>query len=410
MTTRRLSLRFGRNTSGGCSILFFVPFLLAGLGFACFIGWSLVQDLLVYQVYVEGACKITAKELLESSDEDGTTYAPHFEYRVLTQDGQTYAGSGYRRSLVYSSGRRGKEEILAKYKVERSYACWYNPNNPAEAVLERGFSWGWGYLIIIVPLVFVAVGGGGIWYGIANWGKSTEAMTERVTPNKALAEWLPDLKTKPGDYLDVRLPVQSSHGQSLVGIIIMTLFWNGIVSVFVIIGLTQDDFPFFVWLFLIPFILIGLYLIYKVFRQTLTWIMGGESIVEVSEEPLHFGQTADIYVKHKGEKKIQEVQVKIVCQEWVRYRQGTDTRTEQRPVYEAILFEQAGFLMSGRGDWQQSLPATIPVDAMHTFKAGNNAIKWHIAVLVKLAEAPDFTLEFPLRVVPPGVQTSHLVG
>ena len=363
---------------------------------------SLFQDLRVYQVYVEGRCKITAKELLESSDEDGTTYAPHFEYQVLTGDDQSYSASGYYRTTVYSSGRRGKEEILARYKVEGTYPCWYNPDDPTQVVLARGLSWGWGYLFIFLPLIFVGIGIWGISSSVMGWGKSPEAAVDQVDVNEAVTEWLPDLETEPGHYLDVRLPVQSSHGKSVLGMGFMALFWNGIVSIFVIIGLTQDDFPILVWLFLIPFILVGLFLIYTLFRQLLTWLTAGETLVEISDEPLQLGQKVDVFVRQKGRKPIQEVQVKLVCQEHVTYRQGTDTRTDDYTVYEVVLFEQANFA-AGAGDWQQTMQTQIPSSTPHSFAADNNEIRWFITVAIKVAEAPDFELSFPVRVVPSGL-------
>ena len=373
-----------------------------GLGFTCFLGWMFAQDLLVYQTYVEGTCAITAKRLLESSDEDGTTYAPYFEFQVTAQNGEIYRASGYKRSQVYSSGRAGKEAILARYTVEQSYPCWYNPANPQEAVLARGLSLGWAYLVVLIPLIFVAIGAGGLYSGLRNWGKSEEAEVEKVLPRQALAEWLPDLNTRPGHYLDIRLSPKSSHRMSLLGTTLIALFWNGIVSVFVVVGLTQEDFPLWVWLFLTPFILIGVFLVYGVGRQTLTWILGGDTIVEISDEPLRFGQRADLFVRQSGGKPVQSATVTMVCQEWVRYRQGTDTRTEERVVFEQVLFEQPD-MISQRGEWQQNLDLAIPSDAMHSFKADNNAVNWQIVVDVKLAGSPDFKLAFPLRVVPPGV-------
>ena len=49
------------------------------------------------------------------------------------------------------------------------------------------------------------------------------------------------------------------------------------------------------------------------------------------------------------------------------------------------------------------MSAQIPAEGMHSFEAQNNEINWHIAVSIKVADAPDFDLSFPLRVVPPGL-------
>jgi hypothetical protein len=87
----------------------------------------------------------------------------------------------------------------------------------------------------------------------------------------------------------------------------------------------------------------------------------------------------------------------------VTYRQGTDTKSETRTFYETVLYEDFDVVI-GKSGWQQNLKLTAPTNVMHSFEASNNKVIWQIVVAVKVANAPDFELAFPLRIVPPGVQ------
>ena len=42
--------------------------------------------------------------------------------------------------------------------------CYVDPDDPGEAVIYRGFSW--VYLFALLPLVFIAIGGGGMLFAL----------------------------------------------------------------------------------------------------------------------------------------------------------------------------------------------------------------------------------------------------
>ena len=403
MNTRPLSSNPNVKLHSGCSVLFPGIFLVMGLVLAGLFIWAFFQDVDVYRNFEEGTCKILSKHILENDGDDGPTYAPDFRFLVNTSSGERYETSGYQRIRQYSSGRSGKEEILDRFQVERVYPCWYDPDNPQVAVLVRGSSLGWVNVLIIIPLVFVAIGLAGVGGSLKNWGKSPEAIKQAKNAVTPTAAWLPLIKSRPGRTLNLQLMPANSHGKNLTSAVLFALLWNGFMGFVVFIGLTQEEFPIFIWACLSIFILVGLGLIYNAIRQLIVWLTAGETIVEVGAEPLRFGQTTDLYVYQEGKKQAQQIQIKVVCQEKVTYRQGTDTKSETRTFYETVLYEDFDVPI-GKSGWQQNLKLSAPTNIMHSFDTSNNKVIWQIVVALKVANAPDFELAFPLRIVPPGVQ------
>lgn len=82
-------------------------------------------------------------------------YAPSFDYRVKTADGRSYPAQGYDALDISTSDRASQQAILDRSTVGQTYQCWYDPAQPARAILIRSTNW----LLFIVAGAFLAVGG-----------------------------------------------------------------------------------------------------------------------------------------------------------------------------------------------------------------------------------------------------------
>ena len=108
---------------------------------------------------VEGQVVTAMVEKKVDHDEDGTTtsYSPRVTY-TYSVSGQQYASDqvvvGARRH--YPS--RARAEAKLAYRSGQQVTAFYNPDNPAQAVLEAGATRGvWGTLLI--GIVFTVLGG-----------------------------------------------------------------------------------------------------------------------------------------------------------------------------------------------------------------------------------------------------------
>jgi hypothetical protein len=125
-----------------------------------------INTMRVQQSYQAGQCTITAKQLLHNISSSTTNtgsgqihttsdvYAPFFEFTVRTADGRSYAAQGYDGQNIYTSDLAGQQTILDRYKVGQTYQCWYDPTQPAQAILVRSFNW----LLFVIAGAFLIPG------------------------------------------------------------------------------------------------------------------------------------------------------------------------------------------------------------------------------------------------------------
>lgn len=106
------------------------------------------------------AGKVLEARLIESTstDADGdssTMYRPHvqYEYEVV---GARYTNDKINVGMVVSTSSTKKaQETLARFPVGSTVKVYYNPNDPADSVLEQKSS---SNLTLILGIIFIGVG------------------------------------------------------------------------------------------------------------------------------------------------------------------------------------------------------------------------------------------------------------
>lgn len=182
-----------------------------------------------------------------------------------------------------------------------------------------------------------------------------------------------------------------SPGCSLLGVFGIAVFWNGIVSV----SLYQAIFGNGGWwlrIFLIPFVLVGLMLLANFFYSLLVFFVNqlvGKVEVLLGRHPIAPGQTVDVFVQQSGPFALNRIGVRLVCIESATYTQGTSTSTATKTVYEEEAEEQSG-----------SFQVKIPLEAMHSFQSSNNGIKWRLEVSGKVLGLLPFSEGYAFLVKP----------
>jgi hypothetical protein len=395
--------------------LFFAALLLVGCG--GLVGWLLylvAPQWRVHHEFIEHTCTVlrnTATEQqgeLEASGPQGI----QIEYQVA---GQTYRPWIQEVGNAYANGEEDKEAAFKRFRVGKKYPCWYDPTDPNVVVLWRGSNW-WIWLILVVPVSFVVIGGGGLAYRLLHWGKSAErqaAMLRRMQEHDLFGgnggrefPCIPpgaDITNSPGTKLKYRLPIATSPGWALFGVLLACVLWNGIVAVFAAIavrGHIEGRPDWFLTLFIVPFVLVGIAAIVFFIRQFLVTTGIGPTWVEISDHPLHPGQRCRLFVCQSGRLSVNSIKVLLVCQEEATYRQGTNTRRETRQVYQAEVFRREGFEVQRGLPFEAECELSVPAGAMHSFKANHNEISWRLVVKGDLAGWPDYQRSFPVIVRP----------
>ena len=203
---------------------FFGLFLLAGLGvfipFFALPAWRTIQA----RSWPETPCTVLHSAVRSHPGDDSTTYSVEvlYSYRI---GGHEFKSSRYTFFGGSSSGVAAKEEAVARYPDGSRAVCYVNPADPTDAVLVHGLpgdAW-----FGLIPLVFVAVGAGGIAFSLAGYRRQAAA-TRAVAAGAAAVTAAPTPRGRR------RRPCEPKSGPvgKLVGITFAALFWNGIVGVF----------------------------------------------------------------------------------------------------------------------------------------------------------------------------------
>ena len=103
--------------------------------------------------FVQTTCLVVSKKLNMHEHLFGMQYRADFliSYNVDgTQYNRWVSGNGLRSD--FSSGRVGKENILAQFDEGGTYTCWYDPTNPQVAVIVMRHSWS-STLPLMIPAV-----------------------------------------------------------------------------------------------------------------------------------------------------------------------------------------------------------------------------------------------------------------
>jgi hypothetical protein len=312
-------------------------------------------------------------------------------------------GNCYDFSTGASSGRAAKAEIVARYPEGSLVTCYVNPADPAEAVLNRTRVRDWGYGLI--PLVFAVIGAGGVWFALTGGRtKSRETggggRSVPATFSRAGAGVSPDFNDSAEEPVAGELKPAVSRKAKLVGAVLIALFWNGIVSVFVV-NIVRDALRggFVMWLFalfLLPFVAIGLFLIGVMIRQFLA-LANPVPYVTIARRAFAPGETLVVGWRFAGAThRLKCTQVLLEGTEEATYRRGTDTRTDREVFRTFTLAEKPGLEAGQPGQAELRLPANL----MHSFKSGNNRIRWTLRIKSEIPGWPDVDETFEITIRP----------
>lgn len=366
--------------------------------------------------FVEARAVVLKKRIGESAFEE-SSYRPEILIRYHVAD-EAYDTWTYDATRTFSNDRDEAETILDRFVIGQQYPCWYNPNDPSQAVLVRGYSW-LSWLMLLLPLGFIVVGGGGLAYVLLNAGKSAErraAQHQRgprldfLEPATDAANTYPfvprdaNLTNSPGTTLAFRLPIETAPTWALVAALSVATVACLVSGYFLIVGIHghfTGNHDWVLTLFSTVGSLIAIFLAGYLARQVLIATGVGPTLVEISDHPLLPGGEYEVYLSQAGRLRMNVFELLLVCDEKATFKQGTNTRTEVRRVHQEQLHRSEEFEILSGTPFATRLKFQIPPLAMHSFKAPHNEVFWRMIVRGNVQGWPDFERHFPLVVHPP---------
>jgi len=388
-----LSSEANKGGRGGRTVgtVIFSVVLLIGLGLTAPLIVKPITKSTSAKTWPETPCKIIWSRVQTHEGEDGDTYSVDIFYEYQFE-GQTHRSNRYSFIGGSSSGSDSKRAITKKYPRGSTQTCYVNPDQPLEAVLKPDL--GLGILLGLIPLILLLVGIGGL-IAMRNKGRKAAAQKHRFSGTSSTAPHTP------GDEAS-RQPIEFEPGSKRVAGFFITLgialFWNGIVSVFIwqaVKSFRAGSPDWFLSIFLIPFVLIGLGLIVAIF-YTLFAIFTPKPIVTVSPGSPTLGEEFSVSWRIRGSSgRLKNLRITVTGREKATYRQGTSTRTDGKAFYRreiAIVDRQGIDLIQGEGR------ITLPLDLCPSLKLGNNEIEWSIKVEGEIPLSPDLQDRYVITV------------
>ncbi len=263
---------------------------LFGAG-GCLVAYSmLIQPALQAEAsrkWREIPARVTSSGLKTGTGGKGAAvYSIDIHYDYTWQD-QVHHGSRYDFNTGATNvGVGSMRKIVAEHPPGKTVIALVNPDHPDQAVLSRRIT-GQGSIGALFPLPFLAVGICGLSYALfaGSWFRRSRRVADRYR-SEAEIENLPLLasvlaaepeRRKSNSNNPVHRPFQFLPGRRWLdagALLFFCVFWNGIVGVFLsvmVLELLSGGMPWFLFLFLIPFEVIGggiLILLVRQIRQS----------------------------------------------------------------------------------------------------------------------------------------------
>jgi len=338
-------------------------------------------------------CTIVDSRVRAHHSDDGTTYRVDvlYEYRA---GGSVWRSNRFDYVPGSSSGSDSKRRVVESYPEGSEATCYVDPGDPSRSVLRRGF--GVRHLLGLAPLAFLVPGIGVLSWGLGRRRRLGSGGTAARDAHHAVATAAVPATSTAGPAV---LAPRHSLVQKVLGTVLVMLFWNGIVSVFLwqaVGSWRRGDPDWFLTVFLTPFVLVGLVLVGAV-GYTVLAAFNPRPTLTVSDAAPRLGDRLHVSWRLRGAVgRLRRLRITLEGREEVTYRRGTDTRTERRTFARGLVLDTTHPLQMRQG----SASVEIPADLVPSFEATSNAVAWLLTLEGDIPRWPDVGDEFPIVVRP----------
>lgn len=349
-------------------LLFGVAFTAAGLG----VGWfalRAVRDHDAMKSWKETPATITKAELESHHGDKSTTYQVKAEY-TYSFGGKTYTGT---RVGVHTgadnigSWQHDTHQLLEEHRQSgKPIPCYVDPNRPDRSVLFRDLRPGIMALLLVLPAIFVGVGGSIMGTGLVIFLKSRQTARLRRRFADEPWQWRSDWGL---GYC------RQQGGGSPWGIALIALIWNvaawGVVVPLMLRGMRKT--PLLGLLGLIPLVGLGL-AAWAAYRLAVRRKYG-RPVLRLSSVPVQRGGLLRADLPLGGAvRRADNVSVTLQCVRRTVDRQGKNTTISEDTLWEKT---EAAPCESGRVEF--AIP--IPVDQPETDPPSTNeGISWRLRI------------------------------
>ncbi len=394
----KMSGRRAERLGHAIGLIIGLTFTLVGGGATWFVGIKPAVKILEARMWTETPATVEVSRVVSTrGSKGGRTYRPEILFRYAVS-GQTYRSSDVSFFTGSSSGRDSKEQMVRRHPVGGSATAFVNPRNPSEAVLDRSFSP--VVFFGLFTLLFFVIGAGLLIYFVRRWRAPSDASpistaAFRVQPRAIVSNASADPTDTDGS---VTLKPATSRATKIIAMLLVSLFWNGIVSVFIFqfVKTVQQGRPeWFLGGVLIPFVLIGLGLII-VFAMQILALTNPKPRLEITPGRPRAGGRFHVRWSFTGAvARMDRLRLTLVGIESATYSRGTSTSTDTSAFSRMEILDTVDHTTMRAGE----IEIAIPQDAAPSFTATRNRLQWSVVVAGEIARWPDVDDEFPVTLL-----------
>jgi hypothetical protein len=366
--------------TGGTRVFGAVFTLIGGL-VLYFAAIAPALKMLAARSWVPVECTILTSEVGRHSGSKGsTTYSINITYRYEFE-GRSWESARYNFFTGSSSGYEGKAAVVRQYPPGARATCWVNPQQPSEAVLDRSPSA--LMLFGLLGLLFLGIG----------LSMLTHTGRKTAVPGLVSGPILPS--AAPAG--PVELKPSASPAVKLLGAILVAAFWNGIVGIFVGVAINawmKGRAEWFLMIFLVPFVLIGLLLLGFV-GSTFLNLFNPRVRMTINRTTFAPGDTLEVRWAILGRAaRIQRLRLTCECEQKTTTGHGKHRRVERKQLAEIPIAEHD----DPRTIAQGHAKAVFPANARESGGEGNVEIAWTLKARGVIPRFPDVEEDYPLTV------------
>jgi hypothetical protein len=351
-------------------------------------------------------CEILSSSVRSHSGDDGNTYSIEALYRYEF-DGRQHRSNRYQFLGGSSGGYESKAAAVEKIPAGATITCYVNPDDPFEAVIERGLTT--DYFFGLVPLLFALIGAGGMAVVVLG--------ARAIRKDAARPSWRGGIPVGPtgrpqsvsaggiraaGSTGPITLEPAMGRVGKLGCAVGIALLWNGVVAPFVWLAVKafRSGSPdWFLTVVITPFVLIGLLLLSGI-PYSILGLLNPRPRLRISRASLRVGESAQVdwsFVGRAG--RIRRLKIWLesskTTTKTVSSDRGTSTETRIEPLGTIDVLERG----SGPGIESGSVTFTLPDGTVPT-SGGDEAIGWKLKLRGEIAFWPDVLEEYEIPVLP----------
>jgi hypothetical protein len=378
-------------------ILFGAVFFFVGLGVILGVFFPKLAEYWSSRDWTRTECFIEESEVRSRQSDDGTKHRAYIKYSYYF-NGREYTSDRYSFFNHSSSDYDSKASLVERYPVESSAWCYVNPDDPHQSVMVRELTF--EFLFVVIPLFFMVFGAGLVYTAIKKrWGNGKGRPVRELQGMEFRDPLTPGLPAPTVQGSAIHLTPRQSRLGALGFMLFFAIFWNGIVSVFLLEAVSSwrsGNPDYFLTLFILPFVAVGIGVLFVVVKQILALFNPSVTVRLYQNRPTP-GETVDIQWEMRGRvRMIRELAVVVEGREVAEYIQGTSAYTDTHVFYSNTISRASHSSVMRMGHASFS----IPPDTMHTFVADHNQVMWVLVFKGVIDWRPDLNDEFEIPVYP----------